>query len=395
MKIQPLSFEILKSFFADLPRLDRLFTHHFKQNKTSPADKQIIFEEVSAYIRLLPVHFYEMGMDPFNEQVEFKYLINTVRDFVPFRYRKEFRDRIKSAPKSDWYKLAGLPQRFADSLFQQHSDLEVAEFLIKSVQPRPIQARLFKSGNSPVADFEPIGGIPFAYQFTGDELSFKDDWFQQGWFELQDLSSQLACLLVNPKPTETVLDACAGSGGKSLSLASIMKGKGKVYSVITQEFEEKEIRNRSSKKNLGNISVLNFENPKLNDLTGKSDIVWVDAPCSGSGVIRRNPDIIYRFKDFDLGDFQTKQLELLKDYSKFLKPGGKLVYSTCSVFEEENQSVIRQFIDSSEGKFERDTFQQAITYFNLPLQNQSEFTFGFDSNLNSDGFYLSVLKKQN
>ena len=179
MKIQPLSFEILKSFFADLPRLDRLFTHHFKQNKTSPADKQIIFEEVSAYIRLLPVHFYEMGMDPFNEQVEFKYLINTVRDFVPFRYRKEFRDRIKSAPKSDWFKLAGLPKRFVESLFQQHSDLEVAEFLIKSVQPRPIQARLFKSGTSPVSDFEPIEGIPFAYQFTGDELSFKDDWFQQ------------------------------------------------------------------------------------------------------------------------------------------------------------------------------------------------------------------------
>ena len=394
MIINDQSFAIIRSFFEDYPRLDHRITEVFKRRKTVPKEKAIIYSEVSSFVRLLPAYFYSMDRNIFTEMPDSKAIIDAIRDFNPFDYRKTIDEKLKSADVSDWYKTFGLPEFVVQDLLDHHSESEVLIFLKNSILPRPIFARAFKSSVPDELHFESIENIPFAYQYKGKELDFSDDWYQEGWFELQDLSSQMACLLANPKPNQIVMDACAGSGGKSLSMAHVMKGKGKIISVSTNEFDKNEIKKRYSRLKLGNIVALDFNDPKINAFASQCDIVWIDAPCSGSGVIRRNPDIIYRLQNTDFGLITKKQQELLNTYQSYLKPGGRLIYSTCSVLSNENSEVINKFLTENKNYTFAD-HAAAVSYFKLPVSSQNEFFWGFSNQPNMDGFYFTVLKKEN
>lgn len=392
MQLHQQSFSILRTFFTDFPRLDHLITETFKRNKTHVDDKAIIYNEVSAFVRLMPVYFYQTQRNIFENPPDAKSIIDAVKHFDPFDYRKNIDNHI-SSNSAEWFINFGLPSSFVSELLGFYGEKEVLVFLKRSIQPRPIVARAFKQNIPSHLPFEAIPKIPFAYEFKGNELNFSDEWFFQGWFELQDVSSQLAALLTNPKPNQIVMDACAGSGGKALSMANLMKGKGKVVAVTTHSHEEQEIKRRYSRHQLGNITTIDFQNPKLDQYTGLCDIVWVDAPCSGSGVLRRNPDIIYRLNKTDFTMIAKEQFDLLERYQKFLKPNGRLVYSTCSVYPLENSSVIHQFKTQNSG-YEYSNHTAALKFYELELENKNEFIWGFSDSLNSDGFYFTVLNKK-
>ncbi len=167
--------------------------------------------------------------------------------------------------------------------------------------------------------------------------------FRRGWFELQDEGSQLISLLVDPPPGGMVVDACAGGGGKSLHLAVLMENRGRLAAIDRSEQRLGNIRERGERAGSGIISLHRAGEPALASWEGRADAVLVDAPCTGSGTFRRNPGAKLRLTPADRDARVREQRVLLHSYAAMVRPGGRLVYSTCSLLRDENESVVDDF----------------------------------------------------
>jgi 16S rRNA C967 or C1407 C5-methylase (RsmB/RsmF family) len=167
--------------------------------------------------------------------------------------------------------------------------------------------------------------------------------FKEGLFEVQDEGSQLLGLLVDTKPGELVLDYCAGSGGKSLAFAPLMQGKGQIYLHDIRPWALQDARQRMARGGVQNYQLLQHDSPHLSKLKKKMDWVLIDAPCSGTGTLRRNPDMKWKFDDEVLQRLIGQQRMIFEKGLSFLKPGGKIIYATCSILKEENQSQVEHF----------------------------------------------------
>jgi 16S rRNA (cytosine967-C5)-methyltransferase len=170
--------------------------------------------------------------------------------------------------------------------------------------------------------------------------------YKTGWFLVQDESSQLVSHLVSPQPGELILDACAGLGGKTTHLAQMMRNLGRILALDIHGGRLERLRENASHLGIQNIEVIKKDvTQSLTDLGGKKfDRILVDAPCTGLGVIRRNPDIKWRRKPEDLPIMAERQGRLLDEVAPLLKPRGILVYATCSLEPEENEKVIKNFL---------------------------------------------------
>jgi 16S rRNA (cytosine967-C5)-methyltransferase len=178
--------------------------------------------------------------------------------------------------------------------------------------------------------------------------AFSLESFRDGWFELQDEGSQLLGLLVDAPPTK-VVDACAGAGGKTLQLAVQMKNRGDLYALDIEERRIDELRKRARRAGVHNVRAQVIPpgpeaDEALASLKGKADRVLVDAPCSGTGTYRRKPDARYRITPEQLEEHVARQKTLLARFAALVKPGGRLIYGTCSVLREENEAVVEDFL---------------------------------------------------
>ncbi|MEP7084030.1 MAG: RsmB/NOP family class I SAM-dependent RNA methyltransferase, partial [Betaproteobacteria bacterium] len=173
--------------------------------------------------------------------------------------------------------------------------------------------------------------------------------FENGNIEVQDEGSQLLALLVNPTRNEMVVDFCAGAGGKTLLLGALMHNQGRLYAFDTSEKRLANLKPRLKRSGLSNIypQLIAHENDaKIKRLAGKIDRVLIDAPCSGLGTLRRNPDLKWRQSPVAVAELCQKQRAILASAARLPKPGGRLVYATCSVLPEENRGVIDEFLAS-------------------------------------------------
>jgi 16S rRNA (cytosine967-C5)-methyltransferase len=170
--------------------------------------------------------------------------------------------------------------------------------------------------------------------------------FRDGWFELQDEGSQIVSLAISPRPGNMVIDACAGAGGKALHLAELMRNKGEIVAIDVDSERLAELQRRADRAGVNCIRTEPRANLEPEPLLGKADIVLVDAPCSGVGTIRRNPRMKWSVTESMVDHFSEKQLSLLGFNSRFVKPGGRLVYSTCSLLLNENENVLHAFLNS-------------------------------------------------
>jgi 16S rRNA (cytosine967-C5)-methyltransferase len=170
--------------------------------------------------------------------------------------------------------------------------------------------------------------------------------FHKGWFEVQDEGSQLAAWLTAAKPGEQVLDICAGSGGKTLVLAASMENRGQIFAYDDDPRRLSPIHARLKRAGARNVQVRAPKGRKdvLADLAGKIDLVLIDAPCTGTGVWRRHPDAKWRVRPGALKERLAEQVKLLDQAVRFLKPGGRIAYVTCSLLEAENNAQVRSFI---------------------------------------------------
>jgi len=171
--------------------------------------------------------------------------------------------------------------------------------------------------------------------------------FKAGMFEVQDEGSQLLAYLLAPKRGEMVVDFCAGAGGKTLAIGAIMRSTGRLYALDTSERRLANLKPRQARSGLSNVHPvwIDSENDtKIKRLAGKIDRVLVDAPCSGMGTLRRNPDLKWRQTPEGVLELNQKQMNILASASRLLKPGGRLVYATCSLLPQENQQIAEDFL---------------------------------------------------
>lgn len=167
--------------------------------------------------------------------------------------------------------------------------------------------------------------------------------FKKGFFEVQDEASQLVANLLDAKPGDQILDYCAGSGGKTLAFAHKLQGKGQIYLHDIRQKTLWEAKRRLKRAGVENAQILSQDSPLKKSLQGKFDWVFVDVPCSGSGTLRRNPDLKWKFSEETLQRLIEEQRKIFKEALLYLKPKGKIIYATCSILPDENEKQIAFF----------------------------------------------------
>lgn len=226
---------------------------------------------------------------------------------------------------------------------------------------------------------ESIPSYPDALKLVERANVFTTEAFHEGLFEVQDASSQLVAAYLEVEPGMKVVDACAGAGGKTLHLAALMQNKGQIIAMDIYESKLKKLKIRARRNKAHNIDLRVIDSTKvIKKLHEKADRVLIDAPCSGLGVLRRNPDSKWKLLPEFIEEIKQTQQEVLQNYSKMVKPGGKMVYATCSILPSENRQQVDLFLTSEAGK------SFSFVKENNVFAHQSGF----------DGFYMALLQRK-
>lgn len=221
-----------------------------------------------------------------------------------------------------------------------------------------------------------VAGCPEGAELVRRANVFATEAFRQGWFEVQDASSQRVSRLLAPAPGMRVVDACAGAGGKSLHLAALMQGRGTLVAMDVYAQKLEELRRRARRAGATNIETRLIEGSKtIKRLEATADRLLLDVPCSGLGTLRRNPDAKWKLSPDFLERVTALQAEILDSYSRMLRPGGRMVYSTCSVLPRENDRQVARFL-------------QAHSDYRLLEQHSL-----LSSREGYDGFYMALLER--
>lgn len=428
-------FEIAEPIFYQLKPADISLHYFFKQKKYLGAtDRRIISETIYEAIRTLPRIELQLKQQNLGQNLTVpvslyaalscKHKPDSIQNIISslLNYPQHLWRKIDKAvekeyePTSEIEKIAyqtAFPTWFVQQLLQSYSVDEVVQMLTILNQNAKVHLRVntYLATPDAVTDALQKEGItaqkgnlcPETLIVEHRKPIFTTQTYKKGWIELQDEGSQVVAWLVNPKPGKTVLDACAGGGGKTLHIATLMKGKGTVfaYEIDPQRFGN--IKQRIRRSQLQNIRLLDtvqkFEAFKQ-AYTGKVDYVLIDAPCSASGTLRRNPDLKLRLSPEDIERLPNVQLEILQTYQSFVRVGGRLIYVTCSIFEKENQSVVDKFLQFNTN-FSPLSVEQVVAEIQLPVdisrlkrlvQNKMYLQL-LPHVHDTDGFFIAVLER--
>jgi 16S rRNA (cytosine967-C5)-methyltransferase len=222
-------------------------------------------------------------------------------------------------------------------------DLRVNDFKAKRAD---VQKELAKAGIKAV----PTPYSPWGLRIAGKPALNKSEAFLRGDFEVQDEGSQLLALLLDAKRGEMVVDFCAGAGGKTLAIGASMRSTGRLYAFDTSAHRLDSFKPRMARSGLSNVhpaAIAHERDDRVKRLSGKIDRVLVDAPCTGLGTLRRNPDLKWRQSQQAVDEMAVKQAAILQSASRMLKSGGRLVYATCSVLPQENEAIAAAFSEAN------------------------------------------------
>jgi 16S rRNA (cytosine967-C5)-methyltransferase len=284
-----------------------------------------------------------------------------LRELAPLLKAKEaeWLGRVKSVDMNNLPLSiqAEFPDWIVEKLRPQHSDAEILELGRSMQRPAPLDLRVntLLAGRNEVLQAlleEGINAQATPYSPMGIRLKYtpalnKHALFLAGKFEVQDQGSQLLGLLLAPKRNDMVVDFCAGAGGKTLMLGAMMNSQGRLYAWDISEKRLANLKPRLKRSGLSNVQpqrIAHENDSKVKRLAGKIDRVLVDAPCSGLGTLRRNPDLKFRQSPQSVAELNEKQTAILASAARLLKKGGRLVYATCSLLYEENQAIVEMFL---------------------------------------------------
>ncbi|WP_457619196.1 RsmB/NOP family class I SAM-dependent RNA methyltransferase [Lutibacter sp.] len=279
----------------------------------------------------------------------------------------------------DWMDEIGVAE-----LGEKHWNKEItalnkqAEVILRTNTLRTTKNSLQKKLAEESIATEFIPGYPDALRLVERANVFRTKCFKDGLFEVQDASSQLVAAYLDVKPGMRVIDTCAGAGGKTLHLAALMENKGQIIATDIYESKLKKLKIRTRRAGAHNITTKVIESSKvIKKMKGTADRVLIDAPCSGIGVLKRNPDSKWKLQPEFIENIIKTQAEIIESYAKLVKNGGKLVYATCSILPSENENQVKKFIKNN------------ANFKLLKDYKVSPYKSGYD------GFYMALLERVN
>ncbi|HVE49015.1 MAG TPA: RsmB/NOP family class I SAM-dependent RNA methyltransferase [Casimicrobiaceae bacterium] len=241
---------------------------------------------------------------------------------------------------------------------------------------------------------EPTRYAPFGLRVGGRPMLATHPWLADGRLEVQDEGSQLIAHLVAPRRTDLVIDFCAGAGGKTLALGALMRSLGRLYAFDIVDKRLANMKPRLARSGLSNVHpelIAHERDTRIKRLAGKADRVLVDAPCTGFGTLRRNPDLKWRHAESSIDELTAKQTSILAAAAKLVKPGGRLVYATCSILPEENDAIVSAFL-ASHNDFVEGNAAQDLARANIALDTGARLRLAPDTH-GCDGFFAAVLER--
>lgn len=380
----------LKTIFEDNKYADKVIEKTLKQNpKWGARDRRFIAETTYDIVRwyryLLTVSGSEnddywslLGTWLIWREIElpawdqFKKLnITSVKD----RFQKEYPLPIRESIP-DWLDELGnqeLPSQWAQEIKSLNHEAEVV-LRVNTLKGDiiTIQKQLTEEGIETTVNSKFQNALILNKRMN----VFGSQSFKQGLFEVQDAGSQLIAPYLQVEPGMRVIDACSGAGGKTLHLSALMQNKGRIVAMDTEGWKLDELRKRAKRAGANNIEAKVIENSKtIKRLANSADRLLLDVPCSGLGVLKRNPDAKWKLSPDYISKVKILQQQILSEYATMVKPGGMLVYSTCSILPSENGEQVKQFLASNPA-------------YQLVDENHCWPSDGFD------GFYMALIKKK-
>jgi len=310
-------------------------------------------------------------------------------------------DRSLLPPKQ----RTNLPDWLYDKFVAQYGEEETLQLAAVLNTPAPLDLRvnaLKANREDVVAELAtaPIAAEPTPYAPLGLRIRKKPalqnlPLFKSGAIEVQDEGSQVLAQLVGARRGEMVVDFCAGAGGKTLALGAIMRSTGRLYAFDVSEKRLTKLKPRLARSGLSNVHpvvIAHERDAKVKRLAGKIDRVLVDAPCSGMGTLRRNPDVKWRQPLEAIGELTEKQASILDGASRLVKFGGRLVYATCSLLDEENDAIAAQFL-ATHPDFALVPMHQVLAEQRIPLE-MGDYLKMLPHKHGTDGFFAAVFERK-
>ncbi|MRJ08150.1 methyltransferase domain-containing protein [Ornithobacterium rhinotracheale] len=387
--------QILQSVFEQNRYTDKEIERTFKQNKQwGSRDRAFVAETVYDIVRWKSLIDYAsnaaLKRKDYWSLIATYFIINNVEIPQLEEFGRYNIDKIKSnylkAKKipNVWYSVSpnlyklGVEQLGEESWNQELDAMnQPAPPILRLNTLKANEKMLRKSLAEAEVEIEAIPDYPDAYLLVNQKNLFQTEAFKNGWFEMQDASSQLVAPFLELSPGMRVVDTCAGGGGKSLHMAALLQNKGSVLAMDIVPWKLKEVKKRAKRNAAFNIQTKIIESSKtIKRLHNSFDRVLIDAPCTGVGVLKRNPDAKWKINQDFLQRVTSEQTKILASYPKMLKKGGLMVYATCSIFPAENEKQIQRFL------VENPNFELIEEKKILPSQS------GFD------GFYMAKLVRK-
>ncbi|MFN8279176.1 MAG: methyltransferase domain-containing protein [Saprospiraceae bacterium] len=349
----------LKEVFEEGKYADRVLEKTFRSNRVLGArDRAFIATTFYDIVRFYRRLAYAAGEDHdwlriisiyllTNGSTREPWMSTSENDWPEIQQRLDEAERQRSLHESvpdelDHYCEEQLGSRWATEL---HSLNERPPVILRTNTLKLSRDKLIQRLRESGIECTAVEGSSSAIEVHSTKSLFTTDFFKSGFFEMQDSASQRVAEMVAPQPGMKVIDACAGAGGKSLHLACLMQNKGRIIALDTEEWKLAELKKRARRNDIHIIETRVIDSSKvIKRLEGYADRVLLDVPCSGIGVWRRNPDAKYKMDPERIARIMDQQREILQQYSRMVKPGGQLIYATCSILPGENQQQIDAFL---------------------------------------------------
>ena len=359
--------EALQNIFGEGAYADKEIARVLKADKRRGSkDRAFIAEHTYGIVRYYRLYSYLAGVEP-RRKVDWWRLIGihllfneyTLPDWREFadldagqlreRRREALTDRALRESIPEWLDELGEEQLAGEWEATLAALNEQAPVVLRvnrlKTDPEALRASLAEEG----IVVERISED--ALRVTERQNLFRTRAFRDGWFEVQDFSSQQAAPALQVESGHFVIDACAGAGGKSLHLAALMENKGRLLSLDIHGWKLDELKRRARRSGVGNLEARAITSTKvIKRLTGKADRLLLDVPCSGLGVLRRNPDAKWKLSPETIDRVVAEQDKILSEYARMVKAGGKMVYATCSILPRENGERVAAFLASEAGR---------------------------------------------
>lgn len=405
--------EVLREVLRFTAPADSTLSRYFREHpKLGSRERNAIAEGVYAVLRnkLAYASFSESGYGPAMRRLALLGLVDTVGADALGGMATDETEWLNRIAQIDRNALpiglrTNLPQWLFEKLVSRDGEAATLQLADALNRPAPLDLRVntIKAKREDVINelaIAPIACVPTPYSPWGIRINKKPalqnlPLFREGSMEVQDEGSQLLAQIVAAKRGEMVADFCAGAGGKTLALGAMMRNTGRLYAFDISEKRLAKLKPRLARSGLSNVHpvlIAHENDAKVKRLAGKLDRVLVDAPCSGLGTLRRNPDMKWRQTPDALIELCNKQSTILASAARLVKAGGRLVYATCSLLDEENEAVATQFLTAHE-EFVLVPMKDVLQEQKIPLEMQDYLKL-LPHIHQTDGFFAAVFERK-